>query len=234
MTMKDRFWQIVAALFSGVVAVAMVILTSYLSQRSDAKEFTAEVISSGRLLNEELISTSVLINSEDFRLIYQEKDIPNVAVSNIRMTNSGRKPIRTDDIEAPISIGLNSTEIISSRVISSAPPDLRISTENSASEVIISKALLNPGDEFTVEIVSIPKSSNETVISGVKGRIAGINKIIFKAGLQERSFIISFLIPLVVFLVAGLISGVVFTYIMYNWSYGDRHRYVGLSHVDDL
>lgn len=229
MTMKDRFWQIVAPLFSVVVGVAMAMLASYLSQRSDAKEFTAEVISSGKLLNEELLSTS-----EDFRLIYQGKDIPNVAVSNIRMTNSGRKPIRTDDIEAPISIGLNSTEIISSRVISSAPPDLPISTENSASEVIISKALLNPGDEFTVEIVSIPKSSNETVISGVKGRIAGINKIIFKAGLQERSFIISFLIPLVVGLVAGLISGVVLAYIMYNWSYGDRHRYVGLSHVDDL
>ena len=215
---------------SAIVALAFAMLTFYWTRRSEAKEFTAEVISSSRLLNAELISTS-----EDFRLIYQEKDIPNnVAVSNIRMTNSGRKPIRTDDIEAPISIGLNSTEIISSRVISSAPPHLPISTENSASEVIISKALLNPGDEFIVEIVSIPKSSNETVISGVKGRIAGINKIIFKAGLQERSFIISFLFPLVVGLVAGLISGVVFTYIMYNWSYGDRHRYVGLSHVSDL
>jgi len=103
MTMKDRFWQIVAPLFSVVVGVAMAMLASYLSQRSDAKEFTAEVISSGKLLNEELLSTS-----EDFRLIYQGKDIPNVAVSNIRMTNSGRKPIRTDDIEVPISIGLNS------------------------------------------------------------------------------------------------------------------------------
>ena len=88
--------RIVVTLYA-IVAMAFAMLTFYWTRRSEAKEFTAEVISSSTLLNAELISTS-----EDFRLIYQGKDIPNVAVSNIRMTNSGRKEILTFDIEAPI------------------------------------------------------------------------------------------------------------------------------------
>ena len=89
----------------------MAIGTFYLSQRASKKALTAEVISSSTLLNAELTTTT-----KDLRLIYKNKDVPNVALSNVRISNTGRQPIRTSDIEVPLSINLECIEIISSKV----------------------------------------------------------------------------------------------------------------------
>ena len=109
-------------------------------------------------------------------------------MSNVRISNTGRQPIRTTDIEVPLSIKLECIEIISSKVILSDPPDLPISTNNEVSSVTISKALLNPGDDFTIEVISVPKKSDGIVVSGVAGRIAGVEQIKFVATLQKQIF----------------------------------------------
>ena len=210
--MKDRFWQIIAAI-AAVAAIVVAIGTFYLSQRANKKALTVEVISSSTLLNEKLTNTT-----KDLRLIYKNKDIPNVAISNVRISNTGRQPIRTSDIEVPLSIKLQCIEIISSKVISSDPPDLPISTNNEVSSVAISKALLNPNDDFIIEVVSVPNSSEGAVVSGVGGRIAGIGQIEFKATLQkektQRSFwgslfggIFGGLTAAVFYLVVGYVYG---------------------------
>ena len=159
--MNQRSWQIIGAIAT-VVAVFVAVGAFYFSQRASTMALTAEVISSSTLLNAEF-------RSRDLRIIYKGKDVPNIAVSHVRIANTGRQPIRSDDIESPVRINIESTEIISSKVISSDPSDLPVSTSNAISSVIISKALLNPGDEITVEIVSVPEGSTN-VVSGVSGR----------------------------------------------------------------
>ena len=177
--MKDRFWQIVAAT-AAVIAVLFAVVTFFLSQRANNKALTVEVISNSTLLNVELSKAT-----KDLRLIYKDRDIPNLTISQIRISNTGRQPIRSDDIEVPICINLESIEIISSKILLSNPSALAITTVNSAQSVLLSKSLLNPGDEFTVEIVSIPVKSSGPVVSGVSGRIVGVKEINFKATLEK-------------------------------------------------
>jgi len=198
--MKDRFWQIIAAT-AAVVAIIVAIGTYYLSQRASKRALTAEVISSSTLVKNEITTTS-----KDLRLIYKNKVIPNVAVSSVRFSNAGRQPIRTSDIEVPLSIKLECIEIISSKVTDSNPPDLPISTNNEVSSVVISKTLLNSGDDFTIEIVSVQNSAEGVVVSGVGGRIAGIGQIEFKTSPQKDKIKLDFWNVLLLSFLGGCIG----------------------------
>ncbi len=206
--MKDRMWQIVGAV-SAVIAVVVAIGTFYLSQRADKMELTAEIISNTTLLNAEIPTTT-----KDLKLIYKNKEVPNVSISNIRISNTGRLPIRTSDIEVPLSIHMNCVEIISSKIVSSNPSTLPVSTSHKGSIVAIEKALINPMDEFTVEIVTIPKTISENIVSGVHGRIAGISQIEFipfltkgtETGWSWKRFIIGIFTGIL----AGFISSLLF------------------------
>lgn len=200
--MKDRFWQIVAAT-AAVIAVLIAVVTFFLSQRASTKALTTEVISNSTLLNVELSKAT-----KDLRLIYKERDIPNVSISQVRISNTGRQPIRTDDIEVPICINLATIEVISSKILLSNPPALPVSTANSAQSVTLSKILLNPGDDFTVEIVSIPLKSSDPVVLGVGGRIVGVKEINFKATLQKETRSKPFWILVLNGAVGGLIAAV--------------------------
>lgn len=179
--MKDRMWQIIGAV-SAVIAIVVAVGTFYLSQRASKMELTAEIISNSTLLNAEIPDST-----KDLKLIYKNKEVSNVAVSSIRISNTGRLPIRTSDIEVPLSIKLNCIEIISSKIASSSPPALPISTIIEDPLVRISKALMNPMDEFTIEIVSIPKKVIGNVVSQIDGRIAGISQIEFIPFIQKET-----------------------------------------------
>lgn len=179
--MNDKLWQIIGGV-AAIVAILVSLLTFYLGQRTSEKALSALVVSTSMLLNTDITKTA-----KDLRLIYGGKEVPNIAISQVRITNSGRQPIRSEDIELPISVGFYSTEIISSKVISSTPPGLPITTEINGSSVNILRTLLNPGDEFTVEVVAVPQNLGKSIVTGVSGRIAGIKTIAFTDTFQKET-----------------------------------------------
>ena len=169
--MKDRIWQIIGAV-SAVIAILVTVGTFYLSQRSNKMELTAEIISNTNLLRNDISS-----NSNELKLTYKNKEIQNVSILNIKFINTGRLPIRSSDIELPLSIKMNCTELLSSKVVATYTPNLPISISNINKSVIVEKTLINPDDEVTIEIISIPKDGTGNIVSGIQGRIAGISEI---------------------------------------------------------
>lgn len=179
--MNDRLWQIIGA-GSAVIAILISLVTFYWGQKENERALSAQVLSNSTLLNQDITKAD-----KDLRLVYKDKEIPNIAISQIRISNSGRQPIRTLDIEVPISFNLGNSEIISSKVVSSNPQGLPIDIVNEKKAITVSKILLNPGDEFTVEIVAVPQSPTQPIVTGVSGRIAGIKTISFTDSLRKET-----------------------------------------------
>jgi hypothetical protein len=195
--MNNRLWQVIGCTAT-VIAIIVSLAIFYWGQKASERALSVQVISTSRLFNADITKAA-----KDLRLLHKGKDVPNIAIIQIRITNSGRQPIRTEDIEVPISITFKARDIISSKVVSSIPRGLPIKIENSKSAITISKTLLNLDDEFTVEIIVVPfnlrtidyidyfekDASGEyivkeipipvPIVTGVSGRIAGIKKIAF-------------------------------------------------------
>lgn len=172
------------AVISGIAITVIVALIGYMiNRRLEKKELTVELLSTSMILNYDIPSSA-----SELRFTYQDRDIPNLAISTVRVRNSGKKEIRSNDFEALLTIDLKDNEIISSKIISKNPEDLSVSTQNRNSSVIISKTLLNDGDEFTIEIISIPIKSENITVSSVEGRIAGIKKINYRESLPNPSY----------------------------------------------
>jgi hypothetical protein len=201
--MKDRLWQIVGAI-AAIIAVIVAIIIFYLSDAKMEKSLLAEVISSSKLIN-----TNISSETQNLKVFYRNKEIPNVIVSTLRIINDGKQPIRSEDYESPIIIRLNKSDIISSKVISKIPNNLKISLEDTLSSVLISKTLLNAEDQFLVEIVSTPLDGKESAITSVEGRIVGIKNITFNDSLKKqegKGFEWFSIISALIGLIAGLYS----------------------------
>jgi hypothetical protein len=179
--MTNRVVQIIGVIIT-VLSILIMIGIFYMNQRSSRKELTTEIISSSTLLNAGITNTN-----KDLRLIYKNKDIPNVVITNVRVSNTGSQPIRSSDIEVNLKIYMDCVEIISSKVASTNPKDMPISTSIEGLTVVISKALLNPGDDFIVETVAVQKPGVEDSIINITGRICGITDITYQKILKYET-----------------------------------------------
>jgi hypothetical protein len=178
---SNRLWPVISAL-AALVAVFVTVVIFFVGQRGRAKQLEAVVLSKTTLLNPDIGSAR-----SKLRVIYQDKEVRNVSIIQVRLRNSGAQPIRSVDIEEPIQINLKGIEkLISAEIVHAEPPELTIKPSLLVNSVILNKSLLNPDDQFTLEIASVPASGMESSVHGVGGRIAGVKKIDFRATPQTR------------------------------------------------
>jgi len=177
----SKFWTIVGAV-AGVLAV-MVTVVLFVQQRRD--EHQRQPLKSIEISNADapvLVAVPDIPGKSKLAILYAGKPIPMYAVLRATVRNVGNVSIRPTDYVVPIRLQLrNVTEIVEITLAHQAPPDLGASAIKAGANVQLTPILLNPGDEYSVDIgVSAPKGVLPAVAS-VTGRIEGVPRIRFNA-----------------------------------------------------
>ena len=174
----DRPVISILGLLVGVLSLGAAIYFYWQREREQAKGLDATLLSTTNLIND------VGNVRSNLKVFYKGAEVPNVSTFNIQFRNSGEQPIKKDDFEAPIDIDPeNVKQIISANIVKADPADLPIQATNGQLEVSLTKALLNPGDQFTVEIAAVPVEAKQIIVQkrDIHSRIAGIKSIHFEA-----------------------------------------------------
>lgn len=150
----------------------------------------------GKSLEYEILSRSKLIGKEfsmnDLEIKIKGESVNNVMLDTCRISNSGSKSILKDDFERSISINVpDDSKMYLARLKKKLPENLTLKYELNNNKLLIEPLLLNPKDEFEVELFS---SSN--VYPNINARIAGISKIknIFPDSKQYIKRVIKFVL----------------------------------------
>ncbi|WFD08754.1 hypothetical protein [Tepidibacter hydrothermalis] len=147
-----------------------------------------------RNLEAKLISNTLMINpeiqnkEENLKLLINNEEVDNLSIMQLQIINSGKQPLMTKDFEEPIRIELdNIKKILSAKVITSHPSNIDFNLVIKSNYIEIEKGLINEGDNFTIEIRSIPKLNLKPDIQNISARIARIEKINYTKSLTEDS-----------------------------------------------
>jgi len=198
---QDRVWAILGVLIGLIGAVATIVIYS-LTERGQTKQLQVTVISASGLINPDIGSARSRL-----KILYEGREVSNVSVIDLRFTNSGGQPIRSADIEEPIAIQIsNGLQIITADIIKTKPADLSVLPKISGHAVTLTKALLNPGDEFTLEITGVPEVGKELVVKQVDARIVGMPNVKFQSSLPSTSGKKSIRNGSILALVSGLVA----------------------------
>lgn len=103
-----------------------------------------------------------------------ESELSEAYLTTIKISNSGKAPIRTDDFESQIKFEIKLEKgKIKPRIAASYPKDLPVKVKAEEGELLINPLLLNPGDYFFIEIMTESKIE----ISRAIVRIVGMDNI---------------------------------------------------------
>ncbi len=107
----------------------------------------------------------------EMEVLFKGEKITTPYLSEIRVSNDSRKPIPATDFESPIEIRtVGTTRIHSARLKPSGNNEIDAKIIFDSSTVKVNPILLNPGEEFSISIVtggSIPAFTSRGRISGV-------------------------------------------------------------------
>jgi hypothetical protein len=192
-----EFWKIVDAVelstivgaIFAVLAVAVAIFFYYADRRRRNKALTAELTSVFSLLNRRVDT-----GGKELRVFLGTEPVDNLTISHIRILNSGGCPILGVDFELPLKLIFHDSQKIYFYSIKNRTPhglEPVISAENNT--IFVEPLLLNPGDNFLIEIGFDSYSPNRSdLYFQAIARIAGIHNITvireYKFGLFDTTF----------------------------------------------
>jgi len=108
------------------------------------------------------------------KILYDNQEVKNVHLLNIKFINTGNIPISSSDYEKQINISFNDhAKILTHEIVQEEPQSLGIEIKTNDNTFTLSSCLLNPKDSFSIK----------TLISDYEGlptincRIKGIKKI---------------------------------------------------------
>ena len=169
---QTQVMQVVTTVAAIVAALAPVAIFFH-GQRGEAVHIEAIILGNITLLALDLEPGEAML-----KMFFLEKRINNISVILIKVTNTGRRPIKSGDMEEPITVLLDGVDVvISATVISSEPANLSIIATPTGSQVELSKSLLNPGDEVIVEIICVPRPDMRVTVREIVARIVGLGQI---------------------------------------------------------
>lgn len=202
---KDRFWNVTAAL-AGVLALVATVLIFFYGVSQSERQLEATVVSTVSVINPAAGGAR-----EKIRITYENAAIPNIILFLVRFHNSAGQTIRKADFEGPMRIQIMGADrIISAEVVDADPPDLSPAVAIRDKTVSVEGALMNRDDQFTVEIATIPSGVADPVIQSVSGRIAGIRTIKFRSTPIDDGIRMIIWVQVVAAILAALVSQVVF------------------------
>jgi hypothetical protein len=182
--MDRKKWIVstVLAVLGIVVPVAI-----YLSSLPD-KALTYQVISETALIGS-------LDSLEDIEIKISGEIVTNAAIHLLKIRNSGSEPIKPADFEKPIFIKYaEETKILRTKIKNKTPENISVIKEIEENLVLLQPFLMNPDDEFIVEVLS---TSQDLPILDI--RIAGI-KSVDQIFLEKTSFVKTVINLVVMFL----------------------------------
>lgn len=117
--------------------------------------------------------------------------IPDLFLFQLRFRNAGRQPIMKADFEEPIKIEIaGATQIIAAEKKTSLPTELSPHVTVNDTTTVVEGALLNPEDQFTIEIAGVPSPGAELSVKPPSARIMGVKKIEFQPTLVTSSSLV--------------------------------------------
>lgn len=158
---------------------------------------------SEKSLSYEIISKSEIFNfkNESFsgiQVYFDTTKVRNVNSSIIKISNDGDIPISKSEFDSKLVISLNQTvKILKSNINEKNPNDLNPILSVSNNQISIEPLLLNPNDQFVLQILT--EGSIDSLF--VNARIFGINSIIKKEINVKDSVSFSIKIWVLIFLI---------------------------------
>ena len=132
---------------------------------------------------------------DKLKILFEDKQVQDISLIVVSIVNSGNLPILPTDYEHPVSLGFGEkAEILTVDVIKRNPNDLKVSAGIEGNEVVVSPALLNPGDWITLKLM-VSQAEHDVQMSG---RIAGV-KSLEKVPEFSRRWVVIMLIGTLVF-----------------------------------
>lgn len=119
----------------------------------------------------------------DVAIVYKGQPVANGTFLSIRIANTGTVPIQPSDFERPILLKVDrSNIIIAFRKAFMSPSDLNVVAAVLDSSLQIQPLLMNPGDEFILELFG----RDTFRVTGLAAHIAGV-RFVQKAEERNRS-----------------------------------------------
>jgi len=172
---NSEFWRVIGAV-GAVVAIGLTVLLFILNQTSASKSLEAELVSVTSFTSSDLdlgpVEVCVTNNGEQ---------IASYTNMQIRVANTGSRPIRKDDYESPLTLDFKDVErILSARELASNPTEINAEAKiQGATNVVLPKILLNSGDWYTVEI-ELETLPDSTPRFDPIARIVGVDRMVYK------------------------------------------------------
>jgi len=174
-------WTVVSGVV-GIIALSLTV-TFFLIGRSAEKK--------GILV--ELVSRSILVGADmgkldsPLKLLYDGTEIPNYAVVQVRVSNTGGQPIRSTEYEAPIRLLFRNVDrVLSAGKASSDPAELDVPLVLDGAAVVAPSILMNPGDCYVVDARVVPHDGEMPTIQAT-GRVVGVKSIVYRETLGKAS-----------------------------------------------
>lgn len=172
--LRDSTWQ-----FAGVVisVIALVIAAVSLANQLSRKSLFVTVAGYQSLVD------PVLSGSEnELSVTFNGKPISKLNMLTLHFSNNGNIPISTEDFETPIEISFKSSPtILRVRVSRAIPLHLPLHTRIENEILTIAPLLLNPKDEFTIEILleNMQDRTPYDIEPLIRSRIRGLQSVDF-------------------------------------------------------
>jgi hypothetical protein len=172
MALSERGWGIISAL-AGVFALIATIAIFFYSEVRSTKQLEVVLISKTSLVN-----PAAGTARKRLEIRYGDQTVPDITLFQLLFRNTGRQPILKADFEEPIIVQIsNIDQIISAEKLAAIPTALSPKVTLKDKTTLIEGMLLNPDDQFTIEIIAIPTVGADSTIAPPIARIAGIKAI---------------------------------------------------------
>lgn len=132
-------------------------------------------------------------------VFHNKKPIKSLYVADIKIKNEGNRPIEKSDFDQPLKFSFNGEVIKPIKVINAIPKGLPVNAVGSTNTIEINPLLLNPDDNFLIQVKVVNPTNNELTIEPF-ARIKSVKEISFNpySGSNDKwqSFLIGFGSPL--------------------------------------
>ena len=167
---RDQAWQFIGSII-GLTALIVTIVI-YLRGRSK-KHLSYEVLASEPLLTVDETITG------DLKISYKTKEVADVHLLLIKVSNTGNEPIQKNDYDLSLAFSFgDGTNILSYEVTESPPQGLKASLRKSGGSrgIVLKPLLLNPSDTVILKFL-LSNYSNQLKSTGRIVGVRNINKV---------------------------------------------------------
>lgn len=166
--LRDQVWTFISASLTLLSMLAGVI---YFFIQRKKKLIGYKIISNFPLFS---IHDKTITNDK-LSIRYDGKDINNLHICTIEISNKGNLSIESKDFEEPLRVSFgNQSNLINAEIIRTTPSELKPNLKVDNANFELAPCLLNPGDRFLVKIILQNFDLNKFKISA---RISGVKTI---------------------------------------------------------